>query len=183
VKPQEKKRSAFETFGLRPSFSLDETALESRYYELSKQLHPDRFGTAVAAEKMRSLELSANLNQDYLALRQPEARLETLLREAGALNDGERSANQNQIPSELAEEYFEIQEAMMDDPESGLGRVTEFRKKVDAQKIALTDKLYDLAKKTDWSSPQSRDIEALVKLRRERSYLRSMLENLARLRT
>lgn len=173
--------SAFDIFGIPHSIKVDEKALEDRYYELSKQLHPDRFAAGGNAAKFKSQELSAVLNQAYLALKQVEPRLETLLREAGALKENERSANQSQIPAELAEEYFELQEAAMEDPDKAVGIARELRSRLEAQRQELTIQMLAVAEKTNWPIAASGDIEKIVDLRRRRSYIRSMLENIDRL--
>lgn len=155
--------------------------MEARYYDLSKRLHPDRFAAGGMAAKMKSQEMAAALNQSYLSLRQPESRLETLLKGAGALKEGERTVGQNQIPAELAEEYFELQEAVMEDPEHAAAMARSLRERLENQKQELSTQVYAEAEKTNWSAPASGDIEKIVDLRRRRSYVRSMLENLERL--
>lgn len=130
---------------------------------------------------MKSQEMAAALNQAYLSLRQPESRLETLLKSAGALKEGERSANQDQIPAELAEEYFELQEAVMEDPEKAAALARSLRERLEIQKQELSTQMYGEAEKLDWSAPSGADVEKIVDLRRRRSYVRSMLENLERL--
>ena len=178
--------SPFAVLGAPKSFSLDEKALETRYYELSKRLHPDRFAAGGAAAKMKSHELSAALNKAYVALKQPESRLETLLRSAGALKDGERATSgQAQIPAELAEEYFEIQEAVMEDELKARELIMRFGATLDGKRQALTQEMFELASKTDWNDPSATAaksaIDRIVELRRQRSYVKSMLDNLARL--
>lgn len=168
-------------FNIKPAFRIDEKALENAYYGLSKRLHPDRFAAGGTSVKMKSQEMAAALNQAYLSLRQPESRLETLLKGAGALKDGERSASQNQIPAELAEEYFELQEAVMEDAEKAAQLARSLRERLEIQKQELSAQMYGEAEKLDWSAPAQAHLEKIVDLRRRRSYVRSMLENLERL--
>ena len=177
--------SAFAVFGLPRKFELDQSALETRYYELSKRLHPDRHTAGDAQARMKSQELSALLNQAYLGLRAPEARLETLLKEAGHLKETAQTAAKNQIPTELAEEYFEIQEAVMEGDERAPTLITHFRAILEQKKKALDGEMYEKARSVDWESPDSAlmksNIEKILELRREQSYVRSMLDNLEKL--
>ncbi len=177
--------SAFAVFGIPRKFELDSSALEARYYELSKQLHPDRHVAGDAAARLKSQQLSAMLNQAYVGLRAPEARLETLLAEVGALKDTGKSVAQNQIPTELAEEFFEIQEAVMEEDTKAAELIVRFRATLEQKKLALTDEMFAIAKHLEWDSPDSPathpKIEKILELRRQRSYVRSMLDNLDKL--
>ncbi len=69
----------FEVLGFEPRFGLDAVELERRYKELSKQLHPDRFATAPAKERIASLAAATALNDAYRTLRVPVARAAHLL--------------------------------------------------------------------------------------------------------
>lgn len=171
--------SPFDVFGIAPSFMLDEKDLDDRYYALSKRLHPDRFAAAGTAARLKSQELAAALNQAFLALRQPENRLEALLKRAGALS--ERSATQNQIPTDLAEEYFELQEAIAEDPSRAAALARGLRAKLESLRQKMTENLHAAAEKTNWSTPAPSDIETIVDLRHRRSYIRAMIENIVRL--
>ena len=70
----------FETFGLDRRLGLDTAALQRRFYELSRQWHPDFHQSAPPAEQARALEASARVNAAYRALRDPIARVEYLIR-------------------------------------------------------------------------------------------------------
>lgn len=176
-------KSPFSVFGLSLTFTLDEKSLEANYYDLSKRLHPDRFAAGGMAAKMKSQELAAVLNQAYLSLRQPESRLEGLLRLSGALQENDRSTNQ--IPTDLAEEYFELQEAVTENPEHAVNLARSLRERLESQKQELSSKMYAEASKIDW--PQAAQglktsaVEKIAEIRRQRSYVRSMLDNLERL--
>jgi molecular chaperone HscB len=96
----------FQFFGLEPKLTLDAADLRARFYALSRELHPDRFQRATPAERQRSLDASAFLNDAYRTLRDPVARAEYLLKRRGL------EAAANQAPPELLEEVFELNEAI-----------------------------------------------------------------------
>jgi molecular chaperone HscB len=73
----------FEIFGLPKSFSLDLKALETRYFEEQKKVHPDRFAMMEGREKQEALEASTRLNQAYLLLKDPLKRAAYLVESAG----------------------------------------------------------------------------------------------------
>ena len=82
---------AFALLGLTPAFEVDVTALEKAFFERSKELHPDRFATAPAAERVVALSRSRALNDAYQILKKPIDRAEYLLAQSGiTIGDNER---------------------------------------------------------------------------------------------
>lgn len=82
---------AFALLGLSPHFDVDVAALERAYFENSKELHPDRFASAPAAERIVALTKSRALNDAYQTLKKPVPRAEYLLARAGiTIGDNER---------------------------------------------------------------------------------------------
>jgi molecular chaperone HscB len=81
----------FALLGLDPAFEVDLDELERRYFERSKQLHPDRVASASAAERVAVLSRARALNDAYQLLKKPVAGAEYLLARAGvAIGDNER---------------------------------------------------------------------------------------------
>ena len=96
----------FQFFGIAPRLALDLADLEQRFYRLSRELHPDRFQRAQPAERERSLDASATLNDAYRTLRDPISRAEYVLKRLGL------AADSKQVPPELLEEVFAMNEAL-----------------------------------------------------------------------
>lgn len=90
----------YEVLGLAPSLDLDAADLKNRFYERSRQWHPDRFSRAGAAEREHALRMTAVINNAFRTLRDPVARAEYFLKESGV--EPAQSA-----PPELLEEMFE----------------------------------------------------------------------------
>ncbi len=61
----------FALFELKPSFRLDLDQLATRYRELARGVHPDRFADASEREQRLALEQSASLNEAYQTLKKP----------------------------------------------------------------------------------------------------------------
>ena len=99
----------FEFFGLEPRLALDTKTLETRFYELSRQLHPDRYGRRPEQERQYSLEATAILNDAWRVLRDPVERAEYVLDQSGFHIAEQRSAD---VPPELLEEVFELNMAL-----------------------------------------------------------------------
>jgi len=70
-------------FGLEPKLRLDLESLQKRFYELSRNWHPDRFTRKSAEEQSEALQATAILNDGYRTLRDPVKRAEYLLTEEG----------------------------------------------------------------------------------------------------
>ena len=69
----------YDALGLAPKLALDPEELKKRFYERSRQWHPDRFSRASAAEQQKSLEMTSVLNDAFRTLRDPVARAEYFL--------------------------------------------------------------------------------------------------------
>ena len=81
----------FELLGLPARFDLDAAEIERAFFERSKELHPDRFASAPAAERVVALSRSRALNDAYQTLKKPVGRAEYLLERAGVtIGDNER---------------------------------------------------------------------------------------------
>ncbi len=50
-------------FGLPRRFAVDLPALEARYRDLQREVHPDRFSTASASEQRQSMEMATRVNE------------------------------------------------------------------------------------------------------------------------
>jgi molecular chaperone HscB len=82
---------AFGLLGLPPRFDVDATQLEAAFFARSKELHPDRFATAPAAERVAALSKSRALNDAYQLLKRETSRAEYMLaREGFVIGDNER---------------------------------------------------------------------------------------------
>ncbi|SRR5258706_10332225 len=95
----------FEALGLAPSLAVDAGDLKQRFYERSREWHPDRFSRASAAEQQRALDMTAQLNDAFRTLRDPVKRAEYFLQESGVELSKE-------VPPELLEEVFELNMAL-----------------------------------------------------------------------
>jgi molecular chaperone HscB len=97
----------FEFLGIERRLSIDPKALERRFYQLSRVLHPDRYVRRSGTERQYSLEATAILNDAYRVLRDPVRRAEYVLKENRAA-----TADRPPAPPELLEEVFELNMAL-----------------------------------------------------------------------
>ena len=95
----------YEALGLEPNLALDPDDLKKRFYERSRQWHPDRFGRASAPERQQSLDTTALLNDAFRTLKDPVTRAEYFLESNGI-------PPSKNPPPELLEEVFELNMAL-----------------------------------------------------------------------
>lgn len=98
----------FRVLGLERNLRLDEAALSSRYYALSRRLHPDLYQTASAQEQEASLTNSALVNRAYRTLRDPVQRGVYWLE----LHGEKLGTNNNRVPPQLASVVFSVQDQL-----------------------------------------------------------------------
>jgi molecular chaperone HscB len=105
---------AFGLLGLPARFDLDARAIEQAFFDKSKDLHPDRFASAPAAERVAALSRSRALNDAYQQIKKPVGRAEYLLARAGVkIGENERIADAAFLMQilELREELAEARAA------------------------------------------------------------------------
>src|ERR1700722_14450173 len=109
----------FTFFGLPRKLTLDVSAIEKDFYELSRKLHPDLNARAGSQEQEWSLQQSSLLNDAYRTLKDPIKRTQYLLRLEGIeLEEQSKAATEKArasgevkkqiVPPDLPEEVFEL---------------------------------------------------------------------------
>jgi len=136
----------YEALGLEPKLALDPDDLRKRFYERSRESHPDLFGPGAAASS-KAEDRMAQLNDAFRTLRDPVARAEYFLSQSGI----ELSKD---VPPELLEEVFELNmaleeirggdESALPQLESTRGRFAAMQKEIDAELTAIGAR-YDAA--------------------------------------
>jgi molecular chaperone HscB len=175
----------FEVFGLERKLAIDGPALQRRFYELSRQWHPDFHGGASADVQARALEESARVNAAYRALRDPLARVEYLVR----LEEGHPTSTNDKpkAPPALLAEMFEIQEALEEaktEPLDDAARaaLTEQRTGLEARMADAEARITGpLSAAWDAAAPAEKAaaLNALKEALATRAYLRTVIEDIA----
>jgi molecular chaperone HscB len=98
---------AFGLLGLPAQFDLDPSVIERAFFDKSKELHPDRFANAPAAERVAALSRSRALNDAYKMLKNPVARAEYLLAQAGV-----KIGSNEQLDPAFLMEILELREEL-----------------------------------------------------------------------
>ncbi len=108
----------FELFGLPARFDVDLAQLDTRYRELQREVHPDRFAAAPDAERRVSMQLATRVNEAYQTLKSPLKRAVYILQLRGV--DPKLETN-TAMPSEFLMEQIswrERIEAGSEEPEA-----------------------------------------------------------------
>ena len=178
----------FTVFGLPRKLAVDAPALQRRFYELSRQHHPD-FHQGVDAERQAEvLDQSALVNRAYRALREPLARVEYLI----ALEEGrevrEGATAKPKAPRELLEEMMEVQEALEEAKAEGLGgdagaRLREERRRLEERYAAEATTVVGRTAEWDRLVDEGGDHRPLLEWFKQRlatrAYLRTVIGDLS----
>jgi molecular chaperone HscB len=161
----------FEVFGVGRKLVLDDAALQKKFYELSRQYHPDRFAGKSTGEQTFALDFTALLNDGYRVLRDPVKRTEYLLKLEGFDIGEQRSKD---VPPELLEEVFELN--MMLESAPGRDEVEEARTKFLGMQAEADQEIASLA--AEYDAGAGRD--ALTQLRgvlNRRRYIQNLVRD------
>ncbi len=112
----------FDTLGIEPAFVLDLPAVERRFRDLSRVVHPDRFSGSGATERRRALGKAVDASEAWRAVRDPIRRAEALLRRAGVESDERRQPRASQA---LLMEFMELREELSEAKAAGDARQIE----------------------------------------------------------
>lgn len=111
----------FAALGLPRKLTLDPAQLEQTYHDLGRRIHPDRFAGSDATLRDLSLRSTALLTRAYRTLRDPVSRGLYWLE----LNGHKLAENNKNVPADLAEMVFEVQDQLAALREARDGHGTE----------------------------------------------------------
>ena len=157
----------YEALGLEPKLTLEAEDLRKRFYQRSRESHPDLVGAA-AEDRM------AQLNDAFRTLRDPVTRAQYFLQQHGI----ELSKD---APPELLEEVFELNmaleeirggdESALPQLESARGRFSAMQGEIDAE-LAQIGARYDAA-------PEPAELEEIRGALNRRRYISNLLRDVS----
>lgn len=159
-------RDFFVFFGLDRRLIIDPAHLQKRFYELSREWHPDKFTRRSKAEQEEALEASSILNDGYRTLKEPASRAEYLLTQEGQPIAEQRGKD---VPPELLEEVFELNMALEEargGDESARSQLEEAKVKFNSMQVQSDHELEVLFRKYDAAVEESQEAsQALAEIR------------------
>ncbi|MCC9134865.1 Fe-S protein assembly co-chaperone HscB [Pontibacter silvestris] len=99
----------FEFYDIPEAFLLDEKALKNKYYQLSREFHPDFYANESEQKQQEILQLSTQNTNAYRTLIDTDLRMQYILKEYGLLEEGK-----NELPSDFLMEMMELNEELME---------------------------------------------------------------------
>lgn len=176
----------FAVFGLPRKLELDPVEIQRRFYELSRQHHPDFHHSHGASARAEALETSALVNRAYRALRDPLTRVEYLiaLEEGRETREGEGDGGKPRAPKELLEQMLEVQEALEEARAAGLPEESKERLRQERDRLLerqAGEERAILGRARDWDAiiedhgDRRRLIEWFKQRLATRAYLRTVI--------
>ena len=162
----------FAFFGLPQKLTLSTSDLQTRFYSLSRQFHPDRFARRAQTEQDFALNATALLNDAYRVLRDPIQRAEYLLASKGFDIGEQRSSD---VPPELLEEVFELNMLLEETPSHE--ELDRARAKFLRMMSENDEQLHSLFQKYDASEGDERILQAIRGLLNRRRYIQNLLRD------
>lgn len=137
----------FELFGLPARFAQDAAAIDTRWKELQREAHPDRFAAQGAAAQRVAMQWSVRINEAYRRLKNPLQRASYLCELRGAPINAE---NNTAMPAKFLIEQMEWRESLEEaEDEAALDalhdQLLEARREVLADIERLLDRENDAA--------------------------------------
>lgn len=124
----------FAALGMPRRLSIETDLLERAYHDLGRRIHPDRFAASPAKVRDASMRATALLTRAYRTLRDPVSRGLYWLE----LNGHKLAENNKQVPPELAELVFDVQERLAElrDADEN-GEKAALRREIDERRTEL----------------------------------------------
>ena len=99
----------FELFDLKQKFSQDRSAIDTRWKDLQREAHPDKFAAQGSAAQRVAMQWSVRINEAYQRLKDPLKRAAYLCELNGAAVNSE---NNTAMPASFLMQQIEWREAL-----------------------------------------------------------------------
>jgi molecular chaperone HscB len=163
-------KDPFDILGIAPTFDVDLDAVEKRYRDLSRVLHPDKYVGAPPAERRSALGKAVEVNEAWRLLRDPIKRAEALFRRSGVeVREGAEPKAAPEFLMEMMEQRESLSEAKAKGDARAAGRLGDVIR--EREKSAM----HRLAR--GFESPS--DVEKLLPLLGELRYYRRFLDEVS----
>ncbi|MBI5545143.1 MAG: Fe-S protein assembly co-chaperone HscB [Deltaproteobacteria bacterium] len=143
VQPVPAQANLFEVLGLPQTHFLEPLAVEERFKDLNRKLHPDRFAQKTPRERRMSLDWTTQVNDAARTLRDPLKRATYLVRLGGIDVEKECGTGaMRRLPPEFLEETLEQREALEEAKAAkDLEKVRALAQAVEKRSAAILDRL------------------------------------------
>jgi len=163
----------FEVFNLPLSLKIDEMALRQAFYELSQKTHPDTQTQADDFVQMQAAKWSIYINKAFQTLKSTSARLDYILE----LN-GTSLKSSSPPPTELAESYFDLQEALLEGSDDKA--ISDFLGKLETEERKLEADWQRLSSEWEQSPAKDNLLSQLKLFKDTQKYISSLKADLSK---
>ncbi|HWI79566.1 MAG TPA: Fe-S protein assembly co-chaperone HscB, partial [Ramlibacter sp.] len=129
----------FALFGLQERFAQDRAAIDTRWKELQREAHPDRFAAQGAVAQRVAMQWSVRINEAYQRLKDPLKRAAYLCELRGAPIEAHSNTA---MPPEFLMEQMEWREAL--DEAGGEDELEELSDRVRARRREMLARIEEL---------------------------------------
>jgi len=130
----EEEADYFASFGIERRYAIDRETLDRRYFELSRDAHPDRVAGSTTREMRLAVERSSRINVAYRILRDPVKRAEYLVKLGGI--DLDRTGGEGGAPDPgqaFLVEMVELRESLEEASSSGPAALDRLRASIESR--------------------------------------------------
>ncbi len=105
------KKNFFNLFGFSMDFDIDLDELHRRYRELLRRVHPDKYANSTSAERLASVQQTADVNEAFYTLKSPLRRAGYLLALRGIVLEEDKPTS---LSMKFIQEQIELREDLED---------------------------------------------------------------------
>jgi molecular chaperone HscB len=163
--------SDFEQFDLSPRFAQDSAAVEARWKELQREVHPDKFSTEGAAAQRLAMQWSVRINEAYRRLKDPLKRAAYLCELHGEpVNAENNTAMANDFLLQQMQWREELEEA------AGMDELDRLARQVALARLELLQQCAQLLDEKQDYKAAVQQVRALMFIERFASDVQSRLD-------
>lgn len=119
----------FQLYNIPVTLIPDRQQVKEKFYQLSRQYHPDFFSQASDEEQLEALEKSSMVNKALKVFSNPDETIKYVLQLKGLLQEEEKY----QLPPDFLMEVMELNEQLMD------ARMDNNQEKINALQSSIAD--------------------------------------------
>ena len=163
--------SDFELFDLAPCFAQDSAAIDARWKELQREVHPDKFSTEGAAAQRVAMQWSVRINEAYRRLKDPLKRAAYLCELHGEpVNAENNTAMANDFLLQQMQWREELEEA------AGMDELDRLARQVALARLELLQQCAQLLDEKQDYKAAVQQVRALMFIERFASDVQSRLD-------
>jgi molecular chaperone HscB len=134
----------FELFAVPAQFAQDRAALDTRWKELQREAHPDKFAAQGAAAQRVAMQWSVRINEAYQRLKDPIRRAAYLCELHGAAINAE---NNTAMPADFLIQQMELREALEEaQSEGNVEEISQQASRILSEMLLKAERLIDQEK-------------------------------------